>query len=564
MEYFLRILTKEIQTAFAEILEVNSEDVVVESPNPKFDADLVVPLFRFAGEGKSPPDLAKSVAEKFSHSGIEKAEAVSGFVNLTLKADVLASEFFNDIEKALKANKKYGENELYKDQEIVVEFTDPNPFKELHIGHAYSNSVGESLSRLMEAAGAKAHRVTYGGDVGLHVAKAIYGIQKLSSEESVVFKNLPEEKRAEFLGRAYAAGAQAYESDEAVKDDIQSLNLKIYQQSDPEINEIHELGRTWSYDYFDSMYHRLGTKFERHFKESEAAPKGTEMVKVGLEKQVFEESDGAVVFRGESHGLHTRVFLNSDGIPMYEAKDLGLMFLKDDEYHYDKSIILTGNEQAEYFKVMLKAASMIQAELADKTTHLSHGIVKLSSGKMSSRTGEVVTARELLDTVEKTLKELNPEAPALTENTLGSFKYAMLKHNLGSDIVYDVEESLDVQGNSGPYVQYAAVRVGSILSKAGDSVDSTDDYDWKAERKLLMIISQYPETVVAATKEYEPHLICNFVYELARELNRYYENVPVLDSSNDEKAFRIKLLKSIQEVLKHSLGLLNIPIPEKM
>ena len=564
MEYFLEKVERDLASAVAEQLGVPVDQVVIEQANQKFDADLAVPLFRFGSKEKSPPELASEVAQNLSHDAIEKAESASGFVNIWLKPKSVAEAVLADAQAAKEQGRSYGDNDLYKGQTAVVEFTDPNPFKELHIGHAYSNTVGESLARLMEAAGASAHRVTYGGDVGMHVAKAIWGIQKLSEQENVIFEELAEQDRAPFLGRAYARGAKAFEEDESAQAEIKALNKTIYEGSDETVNRIRELGREWSYDYFVSMYTRLGVTFERHFMESEATPKGVEMVKAGLEKGVFEQSDGATVFRGEEHGLHTRVFLNNEGLPTYEAKDLGLMFLKEDEFHYDRSVILTGNEQAEYFKVMLKAASMIQPELTEKTTHLSHGILKLSTGKMSSRTGDVVTAKQLLDTVEETVRTQNPDAPAVVENALGAFKYAMLKHTVGTDIVYDVEDSLDITGNSGPYVQYAAVRVGSILEKVGESSGETRDYDWQAERKLLALLMHYPEIVQTATTQYEPHGICNFAYELAREMNRYYETTPVKDASETEKAARVQLLSFMREVFEHSLGLLNISVPAKM
>ncbi|MDX1765741.1 MAG: arginine--tRNA ligase, partial [Candidatus Saccharimonadales bacterium] len=363
MKYFIETLKNDLSIKVSELLGLPIGQVAIENANPKFGADLAIPVFKFGSADKPPDVLASEIASQLKHPSVAKVEAVSGYINLWLHPVALADGVFTDQENARGERRRYGDSSQFGGQETVIEFTDPNPFKELHIGHAYSNTVGESLAKLFEAAGSKVHRVTYGGDVGLHVAKAIWGIKQLEYEESQVFGAVPVEERASFLGRAYALGATRFEEDDSVKAEVQALNKLIYEQSDPEINQIRETGKQWSYDYFNQMYDRFGMRFEKHYSESDAAPKGMEMVRVGQERGVFKESDGAIIFRGEDHGLHTRVFVNKEGLPTYEAKDLGLMFLKDADYHYDRSIILTGSEQSEYFKVMLKAAELLQPEL---------------------------------------------------------------------------------------------------------------------------------------------------------------------------------------------------------
>ncbi|HEX9679167.1 MAG TPA: arginine--tRNA ligase [Candidatus Saccharimonadales bacterium] len=531
-------------------------DVVVADANPKFDADLAIAVFGLAKTaGEATSDVAEKIKSAISHEAVARANVTSGYVNIWLKADWLAGQ---TLEPA--TNDSYGHNQAYINREIVIEHTDPNPFKELHIGHLYSNTVGESLSRLYEAGGARVHRVSYHGDIGLHIAKAIWGIiQELNGQPLDVVKAT---KRAEFLGRAYARGAKAYDKEADVRPQIEELNQKIYEQSDPDLQSIYKTAKDWSFEYFDSVYQRLGVGFEKHYLESDAAKRGAKIVRANIHA-VFETSDGAVVFRGESHDLHTRVFINSQGLPTYEAKDLALPFMKAEDFNYDESIIITANEQNAYFAVMLKALEQIDPGLAGKTRHIGHGVVKLPSGKMGSRTGNVVTAVALLDEVERAIKTKSVEPKAATENALGAIKYAFLKQNIGADIVYDVQESINLEGQSGPYVQYAAVRIQSILNKAGQPSDFSG-YDWSAEKSLLVSLAKYPEVVAQATKELEPHRIAQFIYQLSREMNRYYEEVPVKDAADNERSARIKLLKAVLNVTAQALKLLNIPLPAKM
>jgi arginyl-tRNA synthetase len=278
--------------------------------------------------------------------------------------------------------------------------------------------------------------------------------------------------------------------------------------------------------------------------------------------RVFEESDGAVVFRDEEE--HTRVFINSQGLPTYEAKDLGLAKLKKDKYPEASTyLIITANEVNAYFNVVLKALGQIDAELADKTKHLSHGLVKLPGGKMSSRTGDVVLAGELLENTLKLVSERSPEAASANDNALAAIKYAFLKQNIGGDVVYSAKESVNLEGQTGPYVQYAGVRINSILAKI-QSGGTSQDYDWQAEQPLLWLVAQYPEVTKIAAEELAPHGVSQYLYELAREFNRYYESTPVKDAPADAQAARVQMLSAVLNVLELGLSLLNISMPSRM
>ncbi|HLG91094.1 MAG TPA: arginine--tRNA ligase [Candidatus Saccharimonadales bacterium] len=478
------------------------------------------------------------------HSLLEKVEVAGpGFINLTLKDEVLAGS----------ANRAADLPKPYADQEILVEFGDPNPFKELHIGHLYSAVAGDGVAGLLEAGGATARRLSYHGDVGLHVARAIWAMQKQAG-------NLSND-----LGSYYAEGAAAYDDDEQAKQQIREINKHLYAKDDETVNKLHEFGIKHSFAYFDKIFGELGIKYEPNgrYLESTATDVGATIVKENTGK-VFEESEGAIVYKGEKAGLHTRVFINSEGLPTYEAKDLGLVELKAKDYpNAARSIIITAHEQSEYFRVMLAALAEINPKLADKTTHLYHGFVSLSTGKMSSRTGEVYPASELLDKVKGEVEKQYPDSKVTNAVYIGAVKYALLKHRLGPDIVFDINESISLEGNSGPYLQYAHARARSILQKAGgegqkNGVDKLEP----AERSLARKISQYPEVVAKATEELLPSHVCTYLYELAQNFNSFYETSRII--GDNRQAVRLGLVSSYANVLKSGLGLLNIAAPDHM
>lgn len=489
----------------------------------------------------TPRQIAEKLVEALqSRPGIEEISiAGPGFINFKLTDEALAGAAHGAAELAQPNVGK----------QILVEFGDPNPFKEMHIGHLYSYIVGDAISSLLEASGVEVKRLSYHGDVGLHVAKAIWGMEQTGQTDDTN------------LGAAYAKGAQAYEADEAAKARIDAINLHIYKADDPAISRLHQKGIKLSFDYFDKILNMLSISTDRRYLESESSPVGVKLVEENLGK-AFTKSEGAVVFKGEEFGLHTRVFITSKNLPTYEAKDLGLVELKHRDFpQAHQSIVITASEQAEYFKVMLAALAQIRPELAQRTKHLSHGFLSLSTGKMSSRTGEVYSAMDLLDSVREVSKKLYPESQDNMQ--LAAVKYGFLKHRLGSDIVYDVDESISLEGNSGPYLQYAHARACSILSKSKDQTSNLkiEGFD-KSERSLARKISEYPEVVAKATTELMPHHVCGYLYELAQVFNSFYESSRIID--DERESTRLELVKSYSQVLKSGLNILNIEAPERM
>lgn len=518
---------------------------------------------------KNPKELAREIVSKISQNNppvggkeVEKIEvAGAGFINF-----YLSQEFFAEsIEEILKSGDKFGRNQFLKNQKTIIEYTNPNPFKEFHIGHLMSNAIGESISRLFEFSGAEIKRANYQGDVGLHVAKAVWGLQKKYKGQSFILS-------PEMLGKVYAEGAKAYEEDKNVKEEIKEINKKIYDKSDNEINRIYEKGRKISLEHFEEIYKKLGTKFDEYFFESETGPVGKKLVEENTGK-VFEKSDGAIVFRGEDAGLHTRVFINSEGLPTYEAKDLALAKIKSDRYGYEKSIVITASEQKEYYKVVLQAMKRIFSELANNTMHITHGMMRLSSGKMSSRTGDVVTGESIINEVKNQALEkmkdsdIDDKESIAEQIAIGAIKYSILKQSAGKDIIFDIDKSLSFEGDSGPYLQYSLVRANAILEKAKAKNIKPDTKKQKLDLcenyGLVKLLYRFPEIVKRANAEYEPHYVTNYLTELAGAFNSFYGNVKIVEES-EIAPYKVALTASFAQTIKNGLWLLGIKAPDKM
>lgn len=590
---------------------------------------------------KSPMDIALQVKEALSrqktessqklpdqkiskkdqkHTGLEQRKDVlqaighvevapPGFVNVFLTEASLSSQ----LGLVLKDGETYGKAQIPDVKRVTVEFTDPNPFKEFHIGHLYSNTVGESICRLLESQGHTVRRVNYQGDVGMHVAKALYDLlhtpdigQKMKSLENGTLT-----EQVQFLGTAYASGAKAFEDPsadgKAAAEEMKELNKLVfiaaqqiwerdkslkpvvdYRGNGPidekkltEVTTLYETGRKWSLSYFETIYERLGTTFAGYYFESAVGERGVTMVRAHIKDGVFEESEGAVVYRGEKRGLHTRVFINQLGLPTYESKELGLAPTKHDDWPYDLSIIVTGNEINEYFKVLLSALAEIQPELAEKTRHMGHGMVRKSDGsKMSSRSGTVLTGEGLLNEVKESMYTIldknksnytNEEHDAIAEKaSVGAVKYSLLRVSLPSDVAFDLKTSVSFDGDSGPYLMYTYARCKSVLRKAeGSSSDvkaasHIGSVELNAEERMVMrLLYFFPEVVAQAALDLAPNVICTYLFELAQAYNLFYQKHPILDAG-DNSSRRLSLTAATAQVLHNGLNLLGISTVERM
>jgi len=549
-------LIEDVQAVVKKLYDV-SVDAELSRPDPQFgDFATNVALQISKKLGRSPREIAEQVAGKLKNETIESANVAGpGFINLKLSDQALVDMLYVEPLKTLEG------------KEVVAEYSDPNPFKALHAGHLYTSLVGDAVANLLENAGANVHRVNFGGDVGLHVAKAMWAILKeLGGENPEKLKEVPEAERPTWMSNAYVKGSTAYDEDETAKAEIIAINKRVYELHEKNDKEspfavVYWTCRQWSYDGFDALYKRLGMQpFEKYYPESVTTPKGVEAVNKGLEEGVFTRSQGAVIYDGEKEGLHTRVFLTGEGLPTYEAKDLGLALNKWQDYHFDLSVMITGNEIVEYMKVVQAALSHFEDEIVKRTRHLTHGHIKLQGGvKMSSRKGQTLAASDVLDSAD----EANKQATGKDDQSvvIGAVKYAFLKQRIGGDIVYDPSESVSLEGNSGPYLQYAHARASSILRKAGESGEKPTNIEL-GERDLVRKLGEFNEVVALATEELMPHHIATYLYELAQEFNRFYENNKVVGDPRQPE--RQAIVSKYTEVLKKGLGLLGINAPEQM
>ncbi|MBY0472842.1 arginine--tRNA ligase [Patescibacteria group bacterium] len=528
-------IEKAIQEALKE-LGAGNVSFVVERPSDMAHGDYSTNAALVAAKilKANPRDIANKLVDILRSStalgsdSIQKIESAgAGFINFHLSNEALADV----VREAVKEG--WGNNNIYLGQKVLVEYTDPNPFKEFHIGHLMSNAIGESIARLFEAGGAEVARANYQGDVGVHVAKAIWA-KRQKPEMS--------------WGEAYVYGSAEYENN---KEEIDQLNKVIYEKTDPEVNALYDQGRKQSLEHFEDIYKTLGTKFDYYFFESETGPLGLDLVH--KHSEVFETSDGATIFRGENVGLHTRVFINSKGIPTYEAKELGLVVAKKKRGQFDLSLTVTANETRDFFRVVRAAAERIFPDLEDKMLTRFHGFLKLTTGKMSSRLGNVITGESLI-------KDLTEEARDREDVAVGAIKFMVLRQNTGKDIIFDPEKSLSLEGDSGPYVQYALVRTRSLLRAAKDAKTTDKEF---SNLEIPRVLLHFPEAVARASLELEPHHVATYLTELASTFNSWYasERLIVDGEVSDAALF---FVQAIERTLAKGLEVLGIPAPQEM
>jgi arginyl-tRNA synthetase len=548
-------------------LGISEASVILEYPADISHGDFATNVALIAAkQAKTNPrglaEKIRSEIEKEKPDFISKTEVAGpGFINFFLSRDFFADE----IAAVLKSKEKFGRNKNLKGKKILVEYTDPNPFKEFHIGHLMSNAIGESIARLYENSGASVKRMCYQGDVGPHVAKTLWAMKR----------NLPSADKAAYLGECYVKGSKAYEDDPAAKKEIDEMNKKVFERSDKDLNKLYDMGRKWSLKHFEEIYKTLGTKFDYNFFESEVFGDGVKIVQEFVKKGIFEKSDGAIVFHAEKFDpkLHTRVFITSQGLPTYETKELGLTERKFKKIKPDTSIVITANEQDAYFQVFLEALKHIDAEWQKKTEHISHGMMRFAEGKMSSRTGNVITGESLIadvgDMVRVKIAErgfTHAQAKDITRKVaVAAIKYSILRQGIASDIIFDAEKSVSFEGDSGPYLQYAAVRAASVLEKArkeGLKVSMKDPDE--AASILEKKIARFPEVAARSADLRAPHHIATYLIDLASEFNSYYATTKIADTTNPHAGFRLALTEAFRTTMTNGLHILGIEVPEKM
>jgi arginine--tRNA ligase len=496
---------------------------------------------------RNPRQIAEELAEvlRSNPDFAEVTVAGPGFINVRLSDEALLQQL------------QVSAPQQYADTNVVIETNSPNPFKAMHIGHAMNAVVPDAIANILERAGAQVHRVSYHGDVGLHVGKSMYSLLKYAQGDVQRIAQIPKAERNSFMSRMYAEGAAAYKESEEAKREIDALAAQSFTCEDPLYKQIYELCLEWSYQQIDETVARLGNKpIERRFVESAADSRGVAIVKQHT-PAVFTQSNGAYIFEGSKYGSFDNVFVSSNGRGLYAARDLGLMELKNEAFHPDKSVIVTGGEQGQYFKGVIAAAELSDPSLKGQTVNIPTGLVKLTTGKMSSRDGNVITIDWIFDQFRQAIEARG--AVATDATIAGALRYQFLKVKIGSDVIFDINDAVSITGNTGSYLQYAHARAKSILRK----IDHAEIKQLQPEDRILIRkMGEYSDVVDLATRQLEPHHICQYLFELAQEFNRYYERNRVVGS--ELQAHRAGLVAAYVRILADGLALLGIHAPDEL
>lgn len=544
-------MNEKIAEIIKELFNVEVE-VRLTRPDPQFgDWATNVALQLAKPLGKSPREIADQLAVALGDTGSfdEVTVAGPGFLNIRLANEVI-------VQDAQAATEKLNSSES---QTIVIETNNPNPFKAMHIGHAFNAILADTVANLLEDAGNNVYRVSYHGDVGLHVGKSMYSLLRYVDGDVEKLQQIPETERNSFMSKMYAEGSKAYKESDKAKAEIDDLAQQSFEPKTGLYIQVYDICKAWSFEQIDRIVAYLGNKpTERRFLESDADMRGVKIVRDNVPR-VFQESDGALVFPGSEYGSFDNAFVAGNGRGLYAARDLGLMQLKNEYYHPQKSYIVTAEEQRDYFKGVIAAAELCMPEFKGVTVNISTGTVKLATGKMSSRDGDVVEIGWLFDQFKQAIEARGGEPSDAI--AAGAMRYQFLKVKIGSDVVFDINEAVSLQGNTGSYLQYAHARARRILEKArATSIvpEVLDEY----ERALLVKIGESREVMQRAMNELLPHHICTYLFELAQEFNRFYEANQVAGS--EYEGHRAAMVKLYADTLKQGLSVLGIAAPDQM
>jgi arginyl-tRNA synthetase len=516
--------------------------------------------------GKNPKEAAEKLKKKIKLSKfLSKIETVGPYLNFFVNQAILAEEV---LKKVFKEKGRYGSGKSKKET-VMVEFFHANTHKGVHIGHLRNISLGAAICNLQEAIGKKVIRVNYQGDIGPHVAKCLWGYLHFKGKE-------PKQHKGIWLGKIYTKASQKIKGKLKFEQEANELNKKIYQH-DKSIEPLWKKTRKWCLDDFEYFYKQFGVKFNRLYFESETVEIGTKIAKQLLKQKIAKESEGAVVVDLNKYGLGIYVAITGQGTGTYQAKDLGLAQLKLKEFKFDKSLHVVGSEQQLYFKQIFKTFELMKSPLAKKSQHISYGLVMLPEGKMSSREGTMILYNNLYSELMRLSKqEIKKRHKRLSQKeiekraqmiTFGALKYSMISRENQRDITFDWERSLDFEGDTGPYIQYAHARCASILRKANQKLNTNAHFEslnTEHEKKVIIHLFKFPETVLLSAEQYKPYLIAKYLLDLAQYFNEFYHNCPVISELTEVMHARLLLVDSVRQVLENGLNLLGIEAPKKM
>jgi|TARA_Y100001001_G_scaffold95774_1_gene93630 arginyl-tRNA synthetase len=585
-------LTNAVKDAVQELFSASLETVEVQPTRKDFEGDLTVVVFPILRVAKGNPAVIGEQIGTYVKENLDEISdfnVVKGFLNLVI-ADAYYLNFFDGIRDQMN----FG-HEPEAGKAVMVEYSSPNTNKPLHLGHIRNNLLGYSVAEILKASGKKVYKTQIINDRGIHICKSMLAWQKFGEGETPESTGLKGDK---LVGNYYVKFDKAYKEEqsylvaqgktkeEAEKEaplilEAQDM-LRKWEAGDEEVVALWEKMNGWVYEGFEETYKNLGVDFDSYYYESNTYLLGKDNIEEGLKKGVFyKKGDGSVWCDLTEDGLDEKLVLRSDGTAVYMTQDIGTAIQRVKDHPDVGGMIYTvGNEQDYHFKVLFLILKKLGYDWAEHLFHLSYGMVDLPSGKMKSREGTVVDADDLVEEMATTAGNIAQELGKLDGYSeaekqelykiigLGALKYYILKVDPKKRILFNPEESVDFQGNTGPFIQYTYARIQSILRKAADT-GVAEDYAYEAlqskEKELIKQLALYPETVQLAAENHSPALIANYTYDLVKEFNSFYQQVSILGADTDaEKSFRVALSKKVGEVIEAAFGLLGIQVPERM
>lgn len=574
--------------------EVDASLLQVQITRKEFDGDYTLVVFPLLKMSHLAPEATGNAIGQWMLENVPEVggyNTVKGFLNISL-----SNVYWNEVFAEAFRNEDFGQLPA-TGKTIMVEFSSPNTNKPLHLGHVRNNLLGWSVSRLLEANGHKVLKVNLVNDRGIHICKSMLAWLKTANGETPETSG---KKGDHLVGDCYVAFNDIYKKEveelvaggmskeEAEKNapslkEAQEMLLK-WEQGDPEVRALWEKMNSWVYDGFNKTYADLGISFDRIYYESQTYLLGKALVQKGLEMGVFERhEDGSVWCDLTADGLDQKLLLRSDGTSVYMTQDLGTAERRFEEYSLDELIYVVGNEQNYHFQVLKLILKKLGFDWSDSIYHLSYGMVELPEGKMKSREGTVVDADDLLEKMYNTAKETSLELGKLDNMSeaeqdelfrmlsLGALKYFIIKVDPRKTMLFDPKESIDFNGNTGPFIQYTHARIKSILRKAAaQGIDYATNSDAGVELspkevRIVKILNNFPNKIAEAGEAHSPAIVANYAYELAKEFNQYYHDTPILREENKAVlAFRLRLIELIARVLTKAMDILGIKLPERM
>ena len=577
-------------------LEVDSSDITLQKTKKEFTGDFTLVVFPYVKAArKSPEAVANEIgaAVKESVAEVEDYNVIKGFLNF-----VISDSYWIAFANRIAVDERFGLKKASDTAEpVVIEFSSPNTNKPLHLGHIRNNLLGWSVSQLLAAAGERVIRVNLVNDRGIHICKSMLAWQRFGNGETPESSGM---KGDHLVGKYYVEFDKHYkqevaeliaggmEEDEAKKNAPLMLEaqrmLKLWEDGDEAIRRLWEQMNGWVYAGFDETYARLGVSFDKIYYESQTYLLGKELVQKGLDSGVlFRKEDGSVWCDLTDAGLDQKLLLRKDGTSVYMTQDLGTALLRQQEFGARQLIYVVGNEQDYHFQVLKIILSRLGFEWADSLYHLSYGMVELPNGKMKSREGTVVDADDLIDEMEHDACEICADRGKNVEMddeekqrlyhtlALGALKYFILKVDPTKTMLFNPAESIDFNGNTGPFIQYTYARIRSIIRKAGDEKNiniaetaipqTLND----KEKEVLKLLYDMPATVQQAAASYSPAVIANYCYELAKAFNSFYQDTPILRESDTQRMrFLVRLCSAVSLGIKNMMSILGIDVPERM